>query len=247
MLLMFAISSVYSMRVLVHLLRRRPQVLSRLREQPARHLRRQVRANLPFEQFLLLPTNVDDMPVVRLNLLQLFWHRTVLLPRMLRQYTGPARRMGFAANCSSSSTVLPGLGVCLSELVSVPQHAGTGTAPPLPTITGLDTPTVVTNSGVVANPPHGLGLHVHLACDRGARGRRAKRTAAFAFAHGTPPPSGTSYRTGQETDTEGPLRLLTIEPHVIIKAKAIADAITTGMEYVDGQLVAVRDGMQEAK
>lgn len=29
--------------------------------------------------------------------------------------------------------------------------------------------------------------------------------------------------------------------------KAIADAITTGMEYVDGQLVAVRDRMQEAK
>ncbi|KAF9488921.1 hypothetical protein BDN71DRAFT_1456787 [Pleurotus eryngii] len=29
--------------------------------------------------------------------------------------------------------------------------------------------------------------------------------------------------------------------------KAVADAITTGMEYVDGQLVAVRDRMQEAK
>ncbi len=35
--------------------------------------------------------------------------------------------------------------------------------------------------------------------------------------------------------------------YVLMKLKAIADAITTGMEYVDGQLVAVRDRMQEAK
>ncbi|KAF7429016.1 hypothetical protein PC9H_008254 [Pleurotus ostreatus] len=175
------------------------------------------------------------MPVVRLNLLQLFWHRTVLLPRMLRQYTGPARRMGFAANCSSSSTVLPGLGVCLSELVSVPQHAGTGTAPPLPTITGLDTPTVVTNSGVVANPPHGLGLHVHLACDR----------MAVQAVH----EEGARSALRRSRSRMGRRHRLALATGLVKKQiqKAIADAITTGMEYVDGQLVAVRDGMQEAK
>ncbi|KAG5220001.1 hypothetical protein IMY05_C4702000500 [Salix suchowensis] len=35
--------------------------------------------------------------------------------------------------------------------------------------------------------------------------------------------------------------------YILIEPKAVADAITTGMEYVDGQLVAVRDRMQEAK
>ncbi|KAF4562944.1 hypothetical protein EYR36_003377 [Pleurotus pulmonarius] len=104
-----------------------------------------------------------------------------------------------AANCSGSSTVLPGLGVCLSELVSVPQPSGTGTAPPLPTVTGLDTPTVVTNSG-----KRGLEwwqiLLMALGCAfiflvfvwlfrRRARKARAKRTAAFAFAQGAVPPS----------------------------------------------------------
>ncbi|KAF9566482.1 growth factor receptor domain-containing protein [Agrocybe pediades] len=46
------------------------------------------------------------------------------------------------AHCTSSSNVVAGLGVCLSDLVVVPT-SGTGTAPPLPSVTGLDSPTVV--------------------------------------------------------------------------------------------------------
>ena len=45
-----------------------------------------------------------------------------------------------SASCNGSTTVIPGLGVCLSELVVVPQPSGTATVPPLPTITGINTP-----------------------------------------------------------------------------------------------------------
>lgn len=52
------------------------------------------------------------------------------------------------AGCTNSTAVIPGLGVCLSNLVQVPPTP-TGTEPPLPTITGLDNPTVInqTSSG----------------------------------------------------------------------------------------------------
>ncbi|EEB89228.1 hypothetical protein MPER_12698, partial [Moniliophthora perniciosa FA553] len=46
------------------------------------------------------------------------------------------------AGCTSNTTVIPGLGVCLSNLVQVPPTP-TGTEAPLPTITGLDNPTVI--------------------------------------------------------------------------------------------------------
>lgn len=86
----------------------------------------------------------------------------------------------------------------------MPQPSGTGTAPPLPTITGLDTPTVVTNSGKHALewwqiPLMALGcafifLVIVWLFRRRARKARAKRTAAFAFAQGGVPPStGTSW------------------------------------------------------
>ena len=41
---------------------------------------------------------------------------------------------------SSSTGVIPGLGLCLSDLVFVPQASGTNNPLPLPTITGIDTP-----------------------------------------------------------------------------------------------------------
>ena len=47
-----------------------------------------------------------------------------------------------AANCSSTSNVVAGLGVCLSDLV-VTQPSGTTNVPPLPSISGLDNPTVI--------------------------------------------------------------------------------------------------------
>ena len=48
-----------------------------------------------------------------------------------------------AANCSSTSDVVAGLGVCLSDLV-VTHPSGTVDVPPLPTISGLNDPTVIT-------------------------------------------------------------------------------------------------------
>lgn len=48
-----------------------------------------------------------------------------------------------SANCQGSTSVIPGLGVCLSELVEVPSSSGSGSAP-LPSITGLTDPTVIT-------------------------------------------------------------------------------------------------------
>jgi len=49
-----------------------------------------------------------------------------------------------AANCGGNGTaVVPGLGVCLSELVSVPQVSGTSVPVPLPSITGIDSPAVI--------------------------------------------------------------------------------------------------------
>ncbi|TFK45622.1 hypothetical protein OE88DRAFT_1784054 [Heliocybe sulcata] len=96
-----------------------------------------------------------------------------------------------SANCNGTSSVIPGLGVCLSELVIVPQASGTSSATPLPSITGIDQPTVVTNS---SRPLQwweillmALGCAfifvVFLMCwRRQMRKRRAKATAQFAVA-----------------------------------------------------------------
>lgn len=98
-----------------------------------------------------------------------------------------------SANCGGgSSSVIPGLGVCLSELVVVPTASGTNTPPPLPSITGIANPTVVNN---VSRRPlewwqillMALGCAfiflLFLMCwRRRARQQRAKRTAQFAKA-----------------------------------------------------------------
>jgi hypothetical protein len=49
------------------------------------------------------------------------------------------------AKCTSNTTVIPGLGLCLSDLVVVPtaSASGSATAAPLPTITGINSPTVI--------------------------------------------------------------------------------------------------------
>jgi hypothetical protein len=49
------------------------------------------------------------------------------------------------SKCTSNTTVVPGLGVCLSDLVIVPTvtPSGTVTGAPLPTITGINAPTII--------------------------------------------------------------------------------------------------------
>ncbi|KAI0688434.1 insulin-like growth factor binding protein [Cerioporus squamosus] len=56
-----------------------------------------------------------------------------------------------SSGCSNSSAVVPGLGICLSDLVIV-LTASSGTAAPLPTITGIDTPTSSTTTTTTRRP-----------------------------------------------------------------------------------------------
>ncbi|KAJ3802355.1 growth factor receptor domain-containing protein [Lentinula aff. detonsa] len=96
-----------------------------------------------------------------------------------------------SANCNGTSDVVPGLGVCLSDLVLVPQASGSSAAP-LPSITGLTQPTVVTQTSskrlqwweilLMALGCAFIFLAVIWCWRRRARKQRAKRTKAFAQA-----------------------------------------------------------------
>ncbi|KAI8974261.1 hypothetical protein BD414DRAFT_424620 [Trametes punicea] len=102
-----------------------------------------------------------------------------------------------AANCNGTSSVVSGLGVCLSDLVVVPPPSDTSSKSPLPTITGIDTPISTTPSSqttVVRRPLQwweillmALGCAfifvLFLMCwRRRMRKRRAAATANFAAA-----------------------------------------------------------------
>lgn len=91
------------------------------------------------------------------------------------------------AHCETSSNVVSGLGVCLSDLVlSTP--SGTGTAPPLPTITGIDSPTTIVKSRrlewwqilLMALGCAFIFLVVIWCFRRRQRKQREKKTAMFA-------------------------------------------------------------------
>ncbi|KAJ3884519.1 hypothetical protein GG344DRAFT_71283 [Lentinula edodes] len=95
-----------------------------------------------------------------------------------------------SANCNGTAYVVTSLGVCLSDLVVVPQ--GSGSAAPLPSITGLTQPTVVTQTSskrlqwweilLMALGCAFIFLAVIWCWRRMARKQRAKRTKAFAQA-----------------------------------------------------------------
>ncbi|PPQ82360.1 hypothetical protein CVT25_008321 [Psilocybe cyanescens] len=93
-----------------------------------------------------------------------------------------------SANCNGSSSVIPGLGVCLSEMVQVPSRTDPNV--PLPSVSGLADPTVIS-----ARKPLAWWqiLLMALGCAfifvvivmlwrRRAKKQRAKRTAMFAAA-----------------------------------------------------------------
>ncbi|KAI6123178.1 growth factor receptor domain-containing protein [Pisolithus croceorrhizus] len=93
-----------------------------------------------------------------------------------------------AANCSSGTSVVPGLGACLSELVVVPSSTGSSGA--LPSISGLSSPVTTTTRQSLS---WWEILLMTLGCAfifmaflwcwrRRARKQRAKETAAFASA-----------------------------------------------------------------
>lgn len=93
-----------------------------------------------------------------------------------------------ASNCQSGTSVIAGLGVCLSDLVNVPQVSGTSTLAPLPTITGLSTPTAISKRRplewweilLMALGCAFIFLVVIWCCRRRRRKQRAKKTALFA-------------------------------------------------------------------
>ncbi|KII89391.1 hypothetical protein PLICRDRAFT_53827 [Plicaturopsis crispa FD-325 SS-3] len=95
-----------------------------------------------------------------------------------------------SANCNGTSSVVPGLGVCLSDLVVAPQASGTSAAPSLPSVTGLNTPTTVTQRRplewweiLLMALGCAFIFLVFLWCwRRRARKTRAKRTQQFAQA-----------------------------------------------------------------
>ncbi|THH15129.1 hypothetical protein EW146_g5300 [Bondarzewia mesenterica] len=134
------------------------------------------RALSPYlQQITILRHHFFDVSIVRLELFQLF--------RSCGSCT--------AANCNGTSSVVSGLGVCLSDLVIVPQPSGTSSAVPLPTITGLSAPTSTSTSTrplqwweilLMALGCAFIFLVILLLWRRRMRKRRAQQTAAFAAA-----------------------------------------------------------------
>ncbi|EKM56090.1 uncharacterized protein PHACADRAFT_257156 [Phanerochaete carnosa HHB-10118-sp] len=95
--------------------------------------------------------------------------------------------------CQGSNSVVPGMGICLSDLVEVPTPSGTNSAVPLPTISGIDTPVSSTPPSTGTTRPlawweillMALGcafifLVILILWRRHARKKRAKATAMFA-------------------------------------------------------------------
>ncbi|KAG6909586.1 hypothetical protein DXG01_016625 [Tephrocybe rancida] len=130
------------------------------------------------QPFAVLRCDILVVPNMRFQLLQLFgrWAKQLL---SLLQFN--------PTNCQGSSSVIPGLGVCLSELVQVPTATGTSTGA-IPSVTGLTNPTVVSTHRALAWWEillMALGcafiFMMFLLCwRRRARKQRAKRTAMFA-------------------------------------------------------------------
>ncbi|KAF9026747.1 growth factor receptor domain-containing protein [Hymenopellis radicata] len=90
-----------------------------------------------------------------------------------------------AANCADGTSVVSGLGVCLSELVEVPKASGTSSSSPLPSITGI----LLMALGCAF-----IFLAILMLWRRRARKQRAKRTAMFASAKNLPHKDTWRYR-----------------------------------------------------
>ncbi|KAL5487461.1 hypothetical protein ACEPAI_5569 [Sanghuangporus weigelae] len=97
-----------------------------------------------------------------------------------------------AVPMAAITNVVSGLGACLSDLVAIPQVSGSGTAPvPLPTITGIDTPTKPSSGGsslewwqilLMALGCAFILLCIVLCWRRRAKKMRAQQTREFARA-----------------------------------------------------------------
>ena len=94
-----------------------------------------------------------------------------------------------SANCNGSSDVIPGLGICLSDVVRVP--TSTNSSVPIPSATGLTDPIVINNTHpslawweilLMALGCAFIFIVILTLWRRRARKQRAKQTAMFASA-----------------------------------------------------------------
>ncbi|CAL1703272.1 unnamed protein product [Somion occarium] len=110
-----------------------------------------------------------------------------------------------SSTCSSSTSIIPGLGLCLSDLVAVPVSSGTSSAIPLPTVTGIDTPIAPAKPSssrplawweilLMALGCAFIFLIILMLWRRRARKRRAQATIAFAVAKNIAPKSNWRWR-----------------------------------------------------
>ncbi|KAH9890512.1 insulin-like growth factor binding protein [Cubamyces lactineus] len=111
-----------------------------------------------------------------------------------------------SASCNGTSSVISGLGICLSDLVYVPPPSGTSSKSPLPSLTGIDSPISNSNTTVVKRPLQwweillmALGCAFIFVCflmcwRRRMRKRRAAATANFAAAKNLNHSKGWRYR-----------------------------------------------------
>jgi hypothetical protein len=95
------------------------------------------------------------------------------------------------ASCKSNTSIVPGMGVCLSELVVVPEPSGTASVPPLPTITGINSPAPVKSGSnklqwwqilLMALGCAFIFMVVLMCWRRRAKKQRANKTKQFAIA-----------------------------------------------------------------
>ncbi|KAL5507676.1 hypothetical protein ACEPAH_5294 [Sanghuangporus vaninii] len=111
---------------------------------------------------------------------------------LVRVVLGPEVQTVSAVPMEAITNVVSGLGACLSDLVAIPQVSGSGTASvPLPTITGIDTPTQPSSGGsslewweifLMALGCAFILLCIALCWRRRARKKRAQQTREFARA-----------------------------------------------------------------
>ncbi|KAF5368219.1 hypothetical protein D9615_010523 [Tricholomella constricta] len=131
-----------------------------------------------------LPFDLQQITIFRHHILDLSDMRFQLL-QLLRCW--PQQLLGLL----QFHSILPGLGVCLSQLVNVPEPSGTSTPTPLPSITGINTPTPPAKRTLewwqillMALGCAFIFLVVIWLFRRRARKQRAKRTILFATTPG---------------------------------------------------------------
>ncbi|KAG6821121.1 hypothetical protein H0H93_006460 [Arthromyces matolae] len=155
-----------------------------------------------------------------------------------------------SANCEQNSTVVSGLGACLSELVIVPQASGISSVAPLPTITGINTPTPVVAQRslqwwqilLMALGCAFIFLVFIWCCRRRARKLRAKKTTMFATTagYGRMGKGGWRWRLmrfgeklfGHKPNTRPDI---IIRHHIPLEAEALKPLNHRSVEEVDGE------------